>query len=94
MSRDARISPADAYHVTADTAVREKARMNKEVMLQIADLGDDLLKGDGTNLERTAFSKQVEEAAQRVRRPRWSSKPRSRTSNARRGWCRWALNSP
>lgn len=49
---------------TADTAIRERARMNKEIMLQIADLGDGLVKVEGINLERAAFSKQVEDAAE------------------------------
>lgn len=49
---------------TADTAIRERGRLNAEISQAVSTLGDRLIKVEGINMENTTFSKQVEEAAE------------------------------
>ena len=49
---------------TADTAIRERGRLNTEVAKSIADLGAGLVKIEGVNIENINFSDAVEKAAE------------------------------
>lgn len=49
---------------TADTAIRERGRLNNEVSAAIAKLGEGLIKIEGVNLENINFSDAVEAAAE------------------------------
>lgn len=49
---------------TADTAIRERGRLNNEVIKAIANLGDGLVKIEGVNIEGINFSDAVEAAAE------------------------------
>lgn len=49
---------------TADTAIRERGRLNNEVAKSIADLGGGLVKIEGVNIENINFSDAVERAAE------------------------------
>ena len=49
---------------TADTAIRERGRLNTEVIGAIADLGEGLVKIEGVNIENINFSDAVEDAAE------------------------------
>lgn len=49
---------------TADTAIRERGRLNNEVIKSIANLGDGLVKIEGVNIEGINFSDAVEAAAE------------------------------
>jgi regulator of protease activity HflC (stomatin/prohibitin superfamily) len=49
---------------TADTAIRERGRLNTEVAKVIADLGVGLVKVEGVNIENINFSDAVEAAAE------------------------------
>lgn len=49
---------------TADTAIRERGRLNNEVSKAIADLGAGLVKIEGVNIENINFSDAVEKAAE------------------------------
>ncbi|WP_326894563.1 SPFH domain-containing protein (plasmid) [Rhizobium beringeri] len=49
---------------TADTAIRERGRLNNEVAKAIADLGAGLVKVEGLNIENINFSDAVEAAAE------------------------------
>lgn len=49
---------------TAETAVRERGKLNTEVSATIAGLGDKLIKIEGINIENINFSDAVERAAE------------------------------
>lgn len=49
---------------TADTAIRERGRLNTEVAKAISDLGAGLVKIEGVNIENINFSDAVERAAE------------------------------
>lgn len=49
---------------TADTAIRERGRLNNEVAKAIANLGAGLVKVEGLNIENINFSDVVEAAAE------------------------------
>jgi regulator of protease activity HflC (stomatin/prohibitin superfamily) len=49
---------------TADTAIRERGRLNNEVAAAISDLGAGLIKVEGVNIENINFSDAVEAAAE------------------------------
>jgi regulator of protease activity HflC (stomatin/prohibitin superfamily) len=49
---------------TADTAIRERGRLNNEVVKAIANLGEGLVKIEGVNIENINFSDAVEAAAE------------------------------
>ncbi|NEI70989.1 prohibitin family protein [Rhizobium lusitanum] len=49
---------------TADTAIRERARLNTEVAKAIAGVGEGLVKVEGVNIENIDFSDAVEQAAE------------------------------
>lgn len=49
---------------TADTAIRERGRLNNEVSAAIASLGEGLIKIEGVNIENINFSDAVERAAE------------------------------
>lgn len=49
---------------TADTAIRERGRLNNEVVKAIAELGAGLVKVEGVNIENINFSDAVEQAAE------------------------------
>lgn len=49
---------------TAETAIRERGRLNAEVTAAIANIGDKLIKIEGVNLENINFSDVVERAAE------------------------------
>ncbi|MGV1944868.1 MULTISPECIES: prohibitin family protein [unclassified Agrobacterium] len=49
---------------TADTAIRERGRLNTEVSATIATLGEPLIKIEGVNIENIDFSDAVEQAAE------------------------------
>lgn len=49
---------------TADTAIRERGRLNNEVSAAIAELGEGLIKIEGVNIENINFSDAVERAAE------------------------------
>lgn len=49
---------------TADTAIRERARLNTEVAKALANLGEGLVKVEGVNIENINFSDAVERAAE------------------------------
>lgn len=49
---------------TADTAIRERGRLNNEVAKAIANLGAGLVKVEGLNIENINFSDAVEAAAE------------------------------
>lgn len=49
---------------TAESAIRERGRLNNEVASAIADLGNGLIKIEGVNLENINFSDAVETAAE------------------------------
>jgi regulator of protease activity HflC (stomatin/prohibitin superfamily) len=49
---------------TADTAIRERGRLNNEVVKTIANLGEGLVKIEGVNIENINFSDAVEAAAE------------------------------
>ncbi|AGC36123.1 prohibitin family protein [Rhizobium phage RHEph10] len=49
---------------TADTAIRERGRLNTEVARAVADLGVGLVKVEGVNIENINFSDAVEAAAE------------------------------
>ncbi|MBX4911434.1 prohibitin family protein [Rhizobium bangladeshense] len=50
---------------TADTAIRERGRLNNEVAAAIANLGAGLVKVEGVNIENINFSDAVEAAAEK-----------------------------
>lgn len=49
---------------TADTAIRERGRLNTEVSAAILNIGDRLIKVEGVNIENIDFSDAVEAAAE------------------------------
>ncbi|WPE19931.1 prohibitin family protein [Shinella zoogloeoides] len=49
---------------TADTAIRERGRLNNEVSAAIIKLGEGLIKVEGVNIENINFSDAVEAAAE------------------------------
>lgn len=49
---------------TADTAIRERGRLNNEVVKAIGDLGEGLVRIEGVNIENINFSDAVERAAE------------------------------
>lgn len=49
---------------TADTAIRERGRLNSEVMVAIGKLGDGLIKVESVQIENIDFSDVVEAAAE------------------------------
>lgn len=49
---------------TADTAIRERGRLNTEVSSAILNIGDRLIKVEGVNIENIDFSDAVEAAAE------------------------------
>lgn len=49
---------------TADTAIRERARLNNEVSAAISNVGEGLIKVEGVNIENIDFSDAVERAAE------------------------------
>ena len=49
---------------TADTAIRERGRLNNEVSTAIVNLGQGLIKIEGVNIENINFSDTVEAAAE------------------------------
>lgn len=49
---------------TADTAIRERGRLNNEISAAIANLGEGLIRIEGINIENINFSNAVEQAAE------------------------------
>lgn len=49
---------------TAETVIRERSRLNTEVLASISDIGDDLIRIEGVNIENINFSDAVEKAAE------------------------------
>ena len=49
---------------TADTAIRERGRLNNDVAKAIANLGEGLIRIEGVNIENINFSDAVERAAE------------------------------
>ncbi|QNH71655.1 membrane protease family protein [Rhizobium phage V1VFA-S] len=49
---------------TADTAIRERGKLNNDVSTAIANLGNGLVKIEGVNIENIDFSDAVEKAAE------------------------------
>jgi len=49
---------------TADTAIRERTRLNTELTKAISNIGDGLIKIEAVQIENITFSKTVEEAAE------------------------------
>ncbi|QWY83087.1 prohibitin family protein [Rhizobium phage RHph_X66] len=49
---------------TADTAIRERGKLNNDVSAAIANLGNGLVKIEGVNIENIDFSDAVEKAAE------------------------------
>jgi regulator of protease activity HflC (stomatin/prohibitin superfamily) len=49
---------------SADTAIRERGRLNNEVVKAISNLGEGLVKIEGVNIENINFSDAVEAAAE------------------------------
>lgn len=49
---------------TADTAIRERTRLNTDLTKAISNIGDGLIKIEAVQIENITFSKAVEEAAE------------------------------